>query len=64
MTVLFKKKKDSVISPKDYAEIMSSKEKCETRSGGTKLILCRVILTGEPYNEWMGYSTSMVSLTL
>lgn len=53
-----------MISPKDYAEIMSNKEKHETRSGGAKLVHCRVILTGEQYNEWMGYSTSMVSLTL
>lgn len=63
MTVSFKQK-DPVISPKDYAEIMSSKEeKCEARISGTKFIYWRVRLVGEPNCERMGYSASLVLLT-
>lgn len=61
----FSRKKDPVISPKDYAESLSSKEgKCETRLSGTKLIYRRVSLADEQNHEWMGYSASLVPLTL
>lgn len=64
MTV-FSRKKDPVISPKDYAESMSSKEgKWKTRLSGTKLIYRRVSIADEQNHEWMGYSASLVPLTL
>ena len=53
-----------MISSKDHAEIMSSKEeKCKTIFSGTKLIYWRVRLADEWNHEWMDYSTSLVPLT-